>query len=144
MNLPRAAFTIGTDVLHSKSQQEGTIIGIRRKKNNIEYRFDCDIFTSWVSGSKLEPMPELANVAIDETEDEQMAYKGYLISMTECRISKVIVIAVKLKHDCVYEREFPVEKQELARTFYDFLRMQDSVTTGTLETLEMSNCANAS
>jgi hypothetical protein len=116
MNLPRAAFTIGTDVLHSKSQQEGTIIGIRRKKNNIEYRFDCDI----------------------------LAYKGYLISMTECRISKVIVIAVKLKHDCVYEREFPVEKQELARTFYDFLRMQDSVTTGTLETLEMSNCANAS
>jgi hypothetical protein len=134
MRLPIAAFTIGTEAIHIKSQQRGTIAGIQRKRDEIQYLFDCDIFTQWLPPSKLQRVPEETTVT-DEYDD--IEYVGFIVSMTESKLSDACTISLKLNCNTVYEREFPSAKHELARAFYDFLRTQESISRGLLEAIGM-------
>jgi hypothetical protein len=136
MRLPHAAFVIGESAIHTTSGYTGTIAGIRRHHETLQYLFDCPIFKQWLTIGKLERLeqPEMAQVD-DEGEIE---YKLFDVVLTTMREADLVTVTVHLSDNIGYELRFNYSRElEQAKGLHGYLTTVGSVTESLLFAIGM-------
>ena len=128
MRLPHAEFTIGQQAIHTNSGLTGTIAGIRRHDETLQYLFDCAAFKQWLSIGKLEHLnkTEVLN------EDSEIEYKVFDVSLLNMREVETLIVSVRLTDELAYEQSFTAASANKAMALYDFIQVQDAITESLL------------
>lgn len=142
MRLPHAAFIIGDSAVHTTSGQIGTIAGIRRHEETLQYLFDCPIFKQWLTIGKLERLeqPEMAQ-GLGVNDEGEIEYKLFDVVLTTMREADLVTVTVNLSNDSVfkgYELRFNYSRElEQARGLHGYLTTVGSITESLLFAIGM-------
>jgi hypothetical protein len=138
MNLPRAAFMIGDPATHTTSGQIGTIAGIRRHDETLQYLFDCPIFKQWLTIGKLERLEKAVVSEANFDEDGEVEYKLFDVALVTMREADLVTVTVCLTNDVSYELTFNYSReQERAKGLHGYLTTVGSVTESLLSAIGM-------
>jgi hypothetical protein len=129
MRFPHAAFKIGDTATHTTSGQIGTIAGIRRHNETLQYLFDCPIFCQWLTIGKLE-VPKF-------DEEGQLEYKLFDVTLSTMREAELVKVTIHLTDHLAYELRFTLAQLERAKGLHAFLMTVETVTESLLEQLGM-------
>jgi|GEM_PF-6529352 len=139
MRLPHAAFVIGESAVHTTSGYTGTIAGIRRHDETLQYLFDCPIFKQWLTIGKLEPLeqPKMTQgLSVDD--DGEIEYKLFDVVLTTMREADLVTVTVHLSDSTGYELRFNYSRElEQARGLHGYLTAVGSVTESLLFAIGM-------
>ncbi len=138
MRLPHAAFKIGDSAIHTNSGLTGTIVGIRRNDETLQYLFECNAFKQWLSIGKLDRVLPTASVEASElNEDGEVEYKLFDLNLTIMREAELVVVTVHLTDNIAFEKRFPLSQLQMAQGFHGYLATVGSVTETLLYSTEM-------
>ena len=129
---------IGDPATHTTSGQIGTIAGIRRHDETLQYLFDCPIFKQWLTIGKLERLEVSEMSKANFNEDGEVEYKLFDVALVTMREADLVTATVCLTNDISYELTFNYSRElEQAKGLHGYLTTVGSVTESLLSTLGM-------